>query len=204
MMKKTILFSLMFVLLVGLVQAQGLTPHPVYGKVTVDDKPMINGVVTITHVHSGKVAVVSTNKFGDYQISLANLAGDQWRSGDDLEVNFCDANLNSMCTQIIKVSSRGGTRINALIFVEKTPPVDVPGDDDIIIVDKPDTPVVVDTPLGTVLAKDWVDAFKIWWFPGFLMIMILGRLAAGRKRWNTFWSRFAGGRYDKYKRKTRR
>ena len=96
------ILPLLSLMLVPAVSAE-MMPYSIDGKAILDEKPLAFLQVTVDNLDdwNGKVAVLETNAYGEYQVTLSNQNDIDWTIGQRIQVNFCNSYVKADC-EIIK------------------------------------------------------------------------------------------------------
>ena len=106
MKKITIIGLLMLMLMATSVMALTM-PHPIYGKIIVDDGYPIEGLdVRVKNLDTGANAVTVTDDKGFYQVDLGNV-DDRYHDGDVIQVSIVYCESLERCKSEVLVSGGG-------------------------------------------------------------------------------------------------
>lgn len=174
-MKKLIIPILLMLCMIIPATAQFLMPYPVHGIITLNDDPMSGLEVSFTNVRTVETLTTLTNDIGEYHIELTDLK-EGYRYGDTVYVEGCKGYPD--CSVSFEIE--GGSKR-----------LDFP---------------ITDITVQVLFKGIWVtsgelqEAYKIWWFAGFLGLVTYWyrrKEKTGKKMLITFFKRLRAGKYKK-------
>ncbi len=120
-MKNKLLLGILAILLISMIQVNA-SPSPPYtfnGQYNVYGEPCDNCEISFRYLDSREDKdwkTTLTNNYGDYQFTNKFFKdGDWYRPGDRVEIKFCNDNIQSLCSQIVRFGDGAGTWTNVQI-----------------------------------------------------------------------------------------